>query len=80
MNSFALTADSRRWWLPSAAAGAIGAVALGAILILPTLGEATAPGNNAPGASVPGADNGRTCFMQRPPRNQGDQLPQPACR
>ena len=32
MNTFALTADSRSWWLPSAVAGAIGAVALGAIL------------------------------------------------
>ncbi len=80
MNSLALSADTHTWWLPAAAAGAIGAVALGAILILPTLGETTAPVNNAPGASVPGADNGSRCFMQRPPRNQGDQLPQPVCR
>jgi hypothetical protein len=80
MNSFALTADSHSWWLPSAIIGAIGATALGAILILPTLGETTAPVNNAPGVSVPGADSGRTCFAQRPPRNHGDQLPQPACR
>jgi hypothetical protein len=79
MNSFALAADSHSWWLPSAVVGAIGAVALGAILILPTIGEPDTV-NNAPAVSVPGADLGRTCFMQRPPRNHGDQLPQPACR
>ncbi len=79
MNSFALTADSHSWWLPSAVAGAIGAIALGAILILPTLRETAAPVNNAPAASIPGADNGSACFMQRVPRNQGDQLPQPVC-
>ena len=79
MTSFALTADSRRWWLPSAVAGAILAIALGAILILPTVRETAAPVNNAPAASVPGADNGSACFMQRVPRNQGDQLPLPVC-
>lgn len=84
MNSYSLAADSRSWWLPSTVAGAIGAVALGAILILPNTGQ-PAPVNRAPDADVasvpsdPGA--ARKCFMQRPPRPYGvDELPQPACR
>jgi len=81
MNTFALTTDTHRWWLPAAIAGAIAVVVLGAILILPTLGDTTTPVNNAPGVSVPtGADNPRTCFQQRPQRSHGDQLPQSACR
>jgi hypothetical protein len=80
MNSFALASDSHSWWLPSAIVGGLGAVALGAILVLPTIGG-PAQVNNAPGTSVSTHDDvGRSCFMQRPPRNHGDQLPQPACR
>jgi len=75
MNSFALAADSHSWWLPSAIAGAIGAVTLGAILILPTLGQA-GPVDNPAGDSP---DRG-TCFAERPARHGVDQLPQPVCR
>jgi hypothetical protein len=81
---YSLTADSRSWWLPSAVAGAIGAVALGAILILPLAGESAPvnPAPDAPATSVPSGDGvGRTCFMQRPPRIYGvDDLPQPNCQ
>jgi len=83
MNSFALSADSRNWWLPAAIAGAIGTAALGAILILPTNGQSVNNAPNAPAVSVPADDGaGRSCFSfpQRPPRNYGaDELPQPAC-
>ncbi len=83
--NYSLAADSRSWWLPSAAAGAIGAAALGAILILPLTGQSSAPVNpapDAPAASVPteGNDIGRTCFAQRPQRNTGiDPLPESDC-
>lgn len=84
MNSLSLTANSRSWWLPSAVAGGIGAVALGAILILPTSGQ-PAPEKDAPAAptvSVPANPRvGRTCLAQRPPRPYGvEELPRPACR
>ena len=80
MNSYSLAADSRSWWLPSAIAGAIGAVALGAILILPMTGQ-SAPVNNAPdgpGVSVPSDPGaGHLCFMGRPQRYHADyELPQ----
>ena len=39
MNKLSLAGESRNWWLPSAVAGGIGTVALGAILILPTSGQ-----------------------------------------
>jgi len=79
--TYSLASDSRSWWLPSAIAGAIGAVALGAILILPRVAEPTAPVNNAPAASVPSHDKvERFCFMHRPPRNYVDELPQPTCQ
>ena len=76
-----LAAQSRSWWLPSAVAGGIGVVALGAILILPNGGR-PAPDTDAPGApavSVPFDQGvGRTCFAERP--YGADELPQPACR
>jgi len=82
MNSYSLAADSRSWWLPSAVAGAIGAIALGTVLILSNTGQPD-PVNIAPDAgvvSVPSdAGAARECFMQRTPRNYGvDELP--ACR
>ena len=73
MNKYSLSADTRSWWLPSAIAGAIGAVALGAILVLPTTGQ------SAPVPFVPGAE--RSCFMEPAPWNYGvDKKPQPDCR
>ncbi len=78
---YSLAADSRSWWLPSAVAGAIGAVALGAILILPLAGQPANTAPDAPGVSDPSDDGvGRSCFVHRPPRNYGvDELPQPDC-
>jgi len=79
--NISLAAPSRSWWLPSAVAGGIAVVALGAILILPSDGR-PAPNTNAPGApavSVPSDHGvGRTCFAERP--YGADELPQPACR
>jgi len=72
--NYALTAESHTWWLPSAIAGAIGAVAIGAVLILPTLGQAGSV-DNSPGGSP---DRG-TCVAERPARPGVEQLP-PACR
>ena len=40
MNTSSIGADSPRWWWPSAAAGAVGAAAIAAILVLPTNGSA----------------------------------------
>ncbi len=84
MNKLSLSADSRSWWLPSAVAGGLGTVALGAILILPTGGQ-SAPEKDAPDVpafSVPSdRGDGPACFAHRPPRPYGvDELPQPACR
>jgi hypothetical protein len=77
MNNYALAADSRRWWLPSAVAGAIGAVALAVILILPTSGHPAPETPDGSGASVPANPGvGHSCFMHRPPRVYGvDDLP-----
>jgi len=73
MNNLALAADSHSWWLPSAIAGAIGAVALGAVLVLPTLGH---PATVHPAPDYPGS-----CFREPAPHNYGvDQPPQPVCR
>lgn len=75
MNNLSLAADSRSWWLPSAIAGAIGAVALAAILILPTSGQP------ATVYEAPGPGLGGPCFREPAPHNYGvDQLPQPDCR
>lgn len=84
MNKLSLTAESRSWWLPSAIAGGIGTVALGAILILPTSGQSASDKDapDAPAVSVPSDRGvGSACFARRPPRPYGvDELPQPVCR
>ena len=71
--NYSLAAESHTWWLPSAIAGTIGAVAIGAVLVLPSLGDT---GTTNPGPPLPD----RTCFMQQNPRHGVDQLPQPDCR
>ena len=84
MNHLSLAAESRSWWLPSVVAGGVGAVALGAILILPTSGQPVPVKDrpDAPAVSVPSDHGvGHTCFAQRGPRPYGvDELPQPVCR
>ena len=73
MNSYSLAAETHTWWLPSAIAGAIGAVAIGAVLVLPSLGHT---GSTNPGPSL----TNRTCFMEQNLRHGTDQLPQPVCK
>jgi hypothetical protein len=79
---YSLAAESRSWWLPSAVAGAIGTVTLGAILVLAFNGQTGNTAPEAPAISVP-SDNSveRSCFMQRPQQHEGDfALPQPHCQ
>jgi hypothetical protein len=38
MNRYRLSADSDRWWHPTAIAGTVGAAAVGAILLVPLMG------------------------------------------
>ena len=84
MNKLSLAAEHRTWWLPTAIAGGIGTVALGAILVLPTGGQSDSEKDapNAPGVSIP-FDGGvaRTCHSLRPPRPYGvDDFAAPVCR
>ena len=81
MNKLSLAGESRSWWLPSAVAGGIGTVALGAILILPTSGQ-SASERDAPAVSVPsGHGVGLPCSAQRAPRPYGvDEFPHAVCR
>ena len=45
MNAYSIGSDSPRWWWPPATAGAVGAVAIAAILVLPTTGSALRDGS-----------------------------------
>jgi len=78
--NYALTAESHTWWLPSAIAGAIGAVAIGAVLILPTLGTPEVTNRPDAPAYSRGVNVDDWCFSQQLPRHGAEQLPQPACR
>ena len=82
--NLSLAADSRSWWLPSAIVGTLAAVILGAILILPMIGN-TAPVDDAPNAPAVSVPLDRralpTCFREYPQRHYGvDKRPQPGCR
>ena len=70
--NYSLAAESHTWWMPSAIAGAIGAVAIGAVLVLPNLGNTD--------VTNPGGTPVHTCFMGQNVRNGGDPLPQPVCK
>ena len=88
-NSYSLTADSRRWWWPSATAGVAGTAAIAAILILPTTGHAmpTETVRNEAPATVFGSHSfaftyapaDRPCFMTRAHWNVALDGAQPVC-
>lgn len=82
MNSYSLSADSRRWWWPSAAAGVAGTAAITAILILPTAVQAQpeplAPAEPAHSVYI-GDVVDRPCFMLRSPWNVALDGHQPRC-
>jgi hypothetical protein len=86
MNSYSLGSDSPKWWWTSAAAGAIGAAALGAILVLPASGSAVrlqdSPDPAPPAVVLPSDDargHARQCFMWQSRWNDTLNGPQPVC-
>ena len=83
MNSYSLSADSRRWWWPSAVAGTAGSAAIAAILVLPGAVQAV-PEPVTPGAPVGSVVIGdttydRQCFLLRSPWNEALDGFQPRC-
>lgn len=82
MNSYSLTSDSRRWWWPSAAAGAVGAAGIAAILVLPAavqaVPEPVAPAEPAHSVVV-GEVRDRQCFLLQPRWNVALDGFQPRC-
>ena len=79
MNTYSLAADSRRWWWLPATAGALGAAAVTAILVVPATG--TAPVIEPP--TVEFVDTGtvveRPCYLARPGWNTVRGWEQPVC-
>jgi hypothetical protein len=86
MNAYSIGADSQRWWWLPATAGALGATAIAAILVLPADGDVS-PERVAPDRVPPPAGGTRfstidpaldpQCFRLLP-RTLGD-LDQPRC-
>jgi hypothetical protein len=62
MNSYSLDADSRRWWWLPATAGAIGTVAVTAILVVPATSSVSPV--EPPVTDV--ADTGSVTVIERP--------------
>ena len=84
MNSYTLSAESRRWWMPSAAAGVAAASAIAVITMVPisTYAASSEPRDRGPAASAPAASDHtkyRSCFMIRPNWNPALEGPQPRC-
>lgn len=85
--TYALSSDSTRWWWPSAAAGAMGTAAIGAIFVLPSAGHAIPVDDIRPmpvvaHSSVSVADpmaRTRPCFMVRAQWNTVLDGQQPRC-
>jgi hypothetical protein len=85
MNRYSLSSDSRRWWWPSATAGALGTAAVTALILLPAAGGQAMPvpttHHEAPGTVfwVPDASTERPCFIRQPHWNDALDGPQPVC-
>ena len=84
-NRYSISADSRRWWWPSAVAGA---AALAATMAIPMAAGHAIPLDDQPvgtGAGVtsevatPVDTDERPCFMVRAHRNEALDWPQPLC-
>ena len=87
MNSYSLTSDSSRWWLPSAAAGAAATVAVVAIVGSSSAGNAIPIEPNRSSsvstpvqASLDIPPGWRYCFMEQPHWHDVAVGPQPICR
>ena len=82
---YSLTADSTRWWWPSAT---LGTVALAAALAVPVIAGHASPVDRVPASDdgypssrfeVTGAALAWPCSMRRAIRNDGAHGPQPVC-
>ena len=88
MSTYAIGSDTPRWWWPSAAAGALGAAAITAILVAPTMDEAFTDrtGPHAPPAltrdpwvTLVDPSIGRECFAVPPRLNAAVDHASPLC-
>jgi hypothetical protein len=82
MNSYSLSADSRRWWWLPATAGAIGTAAVTAILVVPATGN-VAPFEPPPTQIIDTSGGGvvveRPCYLARPDWNTVGGWEHPVC-
>lgn len=82
MNSYSLSADSRRWWWPSAVAGTAASAAVAAILVLPGAVQAvpdTVSPVDAERSGYVGETFDHQCFLRRSNWNEALDGPQPLC-
>ena len=82
MNSYTLSAESRRWWMPSAAAGFAAASAIAVIGLAPASGYAASePRDRGPAVVVPAPDSiqYRPCHLIRPKADLAPEGPAVRC-
>lgn len=81
MNSYSLAADSRRWWWLPATAGAVGATAIAAILVVPATGSASLlePPSSGVGGVGTVTEVERPCYLARPEWNTARGWEHPVC-
>ena len=81
MNSYSLTADSRRWWWLPATAGAIGTAAVTVILIVPATGSVSLlePPSTGVGGVGTVTEVERPCYLARPEWNTARGWEHPVC-